>query len=215
MQSFLIWALASSWQRTCLPWAIMPPASTLITSDISIFLLVGILVICALVLSTMSLINSFVYPDCKFFLCQERKREVNWQCLHLILADSGSSGWQSPEQLLHGRQTRAVDLFSLGCVIFYCITGGSHPFGTHLERDINIVRNKMDLFLVEHIPEAVDLLIHLLNPDPVMRYMHFASWENSIFWLRILVSETIRSFSCDIKVFFLDPSLVCALSTFL
>ncbi|KAG2645267.1 hypothetical protein PVAP13_2KG424500 [Panicum virgatum] len=34
----------------------------------------------------------------------------------------GSSGWQAPEQLCHGRQTRAMDLFSLGCLIFYCIT---------------------------------------------------------------------------------------------
>ncbi|CAI0434854.1 unnamed protein product [Linum tenue] len=44
----------------------------------------------------------------------------------------GSSGWQAPEQLLQGRQTRAVDLFSLGCVLFFCITGGKHPFGTAL-----------------------------------------------------------------------------------
>ncbi|KAG2645269.1 hypothetical protein PVAP13_2KG424500 [Panicum virgatum] len=40
----------------------------------------------------------------------------------------GSSGWQAPEQLCHGRQTRAMDLFSLGCLIFYCITRGKHPF---------------------------------------------------------------------------------------
>ncbi|KAK4858391.1 hypothetical protein QYF36_023159 [Acer negundo] len=37
----------------------------------------------------------------------------------------GSSGWQAPEQLLHGCQTRAVDLFSLGCVMYFCITGGT------------------------------------------------------------------------------------------
>ncbi|KAE9450202.1 hypothetical protein C3L33_17889, partial [Rhododendron williamsianum] len=74
----------------------------------------------------------------------------------MLLASYGSSGWQAPEQLLHGRQTRAVDMFSLGCVLFYCITGGRHPFGDRLERDINIVKSKADLFLVEYIPEAVD-----------------------------------------------------------
>ncbi|XP_038723014.1 serine/threonine-protein kinase/endoribonuclease IRE1a-like isoform X2 [Tripterygium wilfordii] len=78
----------------------------------------------------------------------------------------GSSGWQAPEQLLHGRQTRAVDMFSLGCVLFYCITAGRHPFGNRLERDINIVKNQMDLFLVEHIPEAWDLISCLLNHNP-------------------------------------------------
>lgn len=84
-------------------------------------------------------------------------------------AGCGSSGWQSPEQLLHGRQTRAVDLFSLGCVLYYCITGGRHPFGSRLERDINIVKNQSDLFLVEHIPEAVHLFSRLLDPIAEMR----------------------------------------------
>ncbi|KAF3670600.1 Serine/threonine-protein kinase/endoribonuclease IRE1b [Capsicum annuum] len=73
----------------------------------------------------------------------------------------GSSGWQAPEQLLHGRQTRAVDMFSLGSVLFFCVTGGSHPFGNPLERDINITKNKVDLFLAEHIPEAVNLFSRL------------------------------------------------------
>lgn len=87
-----------------------------------------------------------------------------------LIAGCGSSGWQAPEQLLHGRQTRAVDMFSLGCVLFFCMTGGKHPFGDRLERDINIVKNKMDIFLVEHIPEAVDLISRLLNADPDVRY---------------------------------------------
>ena len=52
---------------------------------------------------------------------------------------------------------------------FFCITGGRHPFGDRLERDINIVKNKMDLFLVEFIPEAVDLFSCLLNSDPELR----------------------------------------------
>ena len=61
-------------------------------------------------------------------------------------------------------------MFSLGCLLFFCITGGRHPFGDSLERDINIVKNQMDLFLVEHMPEAVHLISRLLNPDPELRY---------------------------------------------
>lgn len=81
----------------------------------------------------------------------------------------GSSGWQAPEQLVQGRQTRAVDLFSLGCVLFFCMTAGRHPFGERLERDVNIVKNQKDLFLVEFIPEADDLISCLLNPNPDLR----------------------------------------------
>ena len=86
-----------------------------------------------------------------------------------LIIGCGSSGWQAPEQLLHGRQTRAVDLFSLGCVLFFCISGGRHPFGDRLERDMNIVKNQIDLFFVEYMPEAVDLISRLLNPDPELR----------------------------------------------
>ncbi|XP_050230423.1 serine/threonine-protein kinase/endoribonuclease IRE1a [Mercurialis annua] len=94
----------------------------------------------------------------------------------------GSSGWQSPEQLLHGRQTRAVDLFSLGCVLFFCITGGRHPFGERLERDINIVKNKKDLFLIEYFPEAEDLISRLLNHDPNLRPKSLDVLHHPIFW---------------------------------
>ncbi|CAM8985592.1 unnamed protein product [Rhodiola kirilowii] len=94
----------------------------------------------------------------------------------------GSSGWQAPEQLLHGRQTRAVDMFSLGCVLFYCVTGGRHPFGNHLERDVNIVNNRVDLFLVEHLPEAVDLFSKLLNPNPELRPKASAVLDHPLFW---------------------------------
>ncbi|XP_011069338.1 serine/threonine-protein kinase/endoribonuclease IRE1a-like isoform X2 [Sesamum indicum] len=95
---------------------------------------------------------------------------------------SGSSGWQAPEQLLHGRQTRGVDLFSLGCVLFFCITGGRHPFGNRLERDINIVKSKVDLFLVEHIPEAVDLILRLLDPNAEMRPRALEVLYHPLFW---------------------------------
>ncbi|XP_020260139.1 serine/threonine-protein kinase/endoribonuclease IRE1 isoform X2 [Asparagus officinalis] len=94
----------------------------------------------------------------------------------------GSSGWQAPEQLLCGRQTRAVDLFSLGCILFFCITKGRHPFGTHIERDSNIVNNRIDLFLVDHMPEAWDLLSRLLNHDPNLRPSAAEVLHHPFFW---------------------------------
>ena len=82
----------------------------------------------------------------------------------------GSSGWQAPEQLRNERQTRAVDLFSLGCMLFFCLTGGKHPFGENIERDVNIINSRKDLFLIDHIPEATDLISGLLSPNPDTRY---------------------------------------------
>ncbi|KAF2310247.1 hypothetical protein GH714_007401 [Hevea brasiliensis] len=94
----------------------------------------------------------------------------------------GSSGWQAPEQLLHERQTRAVDLFSLGCVLFSCVTGGKHPFGDNIERDVNIVNDRKDLFLVENIPEAVDLFSRLLDPKPDNRPKAQEVLSHPFFW---------------------------------
>ncbi|ESQ31980.1 hypothetical protein EUTSA_v10003683mg [Eutrema salsugineum] len=95
---------------------------------------------------------------------------------------SGSSGWQAPEQLRNERQTRAVDLFSLGCVLFFCMTAGKHPYGDNFERDINILNDRKDLFLIESLPEAVHLLSGLLHPDPNLRPRAQEVLHHPLFW---------------------------------
>ncbi|KAJ4900476.1 Serine/threonine-protein kinase/endoribonuclease IRE1b [Raphanus sativus] len=95
---------------------------------------------------------------------------------------SGSSGWQAPEQLRNERQTRAVDLFGLGCVLFFCMTAGKHPYGDNFERDINILNDRKDLFLIESIPEAVHLLSGLLHPDPNLRPTAQEVLHHPLFW---------------------------------
>ncbi|KAK4368226.1 hypothetical protein RND71_012018 [Anisodus tanguticus] len=112
----------------------------------------------------------------------------------------GSSGWQAPEQLLHGRQTRAVDMFSLGSVLFFCVTGGSHPFGSPLERDINITKNKVDLFLVEHIPEAVDLFSRLLDPNAELRPKAVEVLAHPFFWTAEMRLSFLRDSSDRVEL---------------
>ncbi|XP_076952758.1 serine/threonine-protein kinase/endoribonuclease IRE1a-like isoform X2 [Bidens hawaiensis] len=106
---------------------------------------------------------------------------------------SGRSGWQAPEQLLHGCQTQAVDMFSLGCVLFFCMTRGKHPFGDPHERDVNVTKNKVSLFLVERIPEALDLCSRLLNHNPELRPKILEVLCHPLFWN----SETRMSFLRD------------------
>lgn len=36
-------------------------------------------------------------------------------------------------------QTVAVDIFSAGCVCYYVLSGGQHPFGSSFERQANII----------------------------------------------------------------------------
>lgn len=107
----------------------------------------------------------------------------------------GSSGWQAPEQLRRERQTRAIDLFSLGCILFFCITGGKHPYGENFERDVNIVNNRKDLFLIDNIPEAIDLISRLLDPRPDLRPTAVEVLHHPMFWN----SETRLSFLRDVS----------------
>lgn len=78
----------------------------------------------------------------------------------------GTSGWTAPEKLTGGRQKREMDMFSLGCVLFYCVTRGWHPFGDDDERDRNI-RDKYikNLNLIQDFPEAFDLIPSLLENE--------------------------------------------------
>ncbi|XP_071701769.1 serine/threonine-protein kinase/endoribonuclease IRE1a-like [Rutidosis leptorrhynchoides] len=96
---------------------------------------------------------------------------------------SGSSGWKAPEQLLSGRQTQSMDMFSLGCVLFYCITCGKHPFGGEPhERDFKVSKNKVNLILLKQIPEATDLITKLLNPDSKLRPKASEVLHHPLFW---------------------------------
>nr|XP_031288906.1 serine/threonine-protein kinase/endoribonuclease IRE2 isoform X1 [Camelus dromedarius] len=54
----------------------------------------------------------------------------------------GTEGWMAPEllQLLPpDSPTSAVDIFSAGCLFYYVLSGGSHPFGESLYRQANIL----------------------------------------------------------------------------
>ena len=62
------------------------------------------------------------------------------------------------------RKTQMVDVFALGCVYFYVLTGGSHPFGAGVEVESNILKNATTLEKLKHQPVAVDLIQKTLSP---------------------------------------------------
>ncbi|EXC21535.1 Serine/threonine-protein kinase/endoribonuclease ire-1 [Morus notabilis] len=96
---------------------------------------------------------------------------------------AASTGWKAPEQLqLVGRQTKKMDLFSLGCILFYCITGGKHPFGHSDERDGNIRKKQPDLSSIEDFPEAFDLISSLLQFDLEKRPEASEVMHHPLFW---------------------------------
>jgi len=77
-------------------------------------------------------------------------------------AGAGTAGWRAPERLAPGaRQGRAVDTWALGCLLFYCLSGGGHPWGdAPLHRDAAVAGGAApQLGRLAAMPEAVDLLV--------------------------------------------------------
>ncbi|TFK53124.1 hypothetical protein OE88DRAFT_1656990 [Heliocybe sulcata] len=71
------------------------------------------------------------------------------------------------------RLTKAVDIFALGCLFYYVLTNGGHPYGDRYEREVNIIRNMkcldgLDRF-GEEGSEAANLIGMMLDPEPSAR----------------------------------------------
>ena len=71
--------------------------------------------------------------------------------------------------------TRSVDIFALGCLYYYVLTNGLHPFGDRFERDFNIVKNAKNLEGLERFgeegAEGVDLITKMLSPEAYDRWV--------------------------------------------
>ncbi|KAI0058346.1 kinase-like protein [Artomyces pyxidatus] len=85
------------------------------------------------------------------------------------------------------RLTKSVDIFALGCLYYYCLSNGGHPFGDRFEREVNILRNSRSLDALEGFgeegSEAVDLISSMLapeasdRPDTTQCLMHPYFWD--------------------------------------
>jgi len=99
------------------------------------------------------------------------------------------------------RATKAIDIFSLGCVFYYVMTQGCHPFdigGTSLGRDLNIKENRFstqDLRLHNYQFDADDLIMQMLKHDPKHRPDTQAVRKHPYFW----PVEDKLDFLCDVS----------------
>ncbi|CAE6519436.1 unnamed protein product [Rhizoctonia solani] len=91
-----------------------------------------------------------------------------------IGSNSGSGSGSGSSNATSGtRLTRSVDVFALGCLFFYVLSGGDHAFGDRFERDVNILRDEKRLGWLERLGEegfeAIGLIEKMLSPDPKKR----------------------------------------------
>ncbi|KAJ5390978.1 Serine/threonine-protein kinase ppk4 [Penicillium cataractarum] len=161
-----------------------------------------------------------------FGLC--KKLEDNQSSFRATTAHAaGTSGWRAPELLVdddnvgmssesqhtessepavvdpqtNRRATRAIDIFSLGCVFYYVLTRGSHPFDKNgkFMREANIVKGQFDLEelnrLGDYAFEADDLIRSMLSLDPRQRPDASQVLMHPFFW----PPSDRLSFLCDVS----------------
>ncbi|EGC29399.1 hypothetical protein DICPUDRAFT_58819 [Dictyostelium purpureum] len=95
---------------------------------------------------------------------------------------SDSHGWQ-PAEYLNGtnRNTKKVDIFSIGCVVYYLLTG-THPFGQRFNREKNVLKGKFDIELIADKPDLHQLIQSMIQFNPDKRPSIIECLNHPFFW---------------------------------
>lgn len=128
---------------------------------------------------------------------------------------AGTQGWRAAELLqklagVTGRANdrdvavrcgRMVDVFSLGCVFFYTLTLGYHPFGDFFEREKNILNGTPKaLDRITGLGEAHDLIRQMLQKEPEKRPTLRGCQEHPFFWSAERRIQFLCTISNQLKV---------------
>lgn len=105
------------------------------------------------------------------------------------------------EQVHHGSKTLATDLFSLGCVIEFCVALGSYPFGDILaQSQKGILEKKLNLTRAKYLPEAFHLICKLLMPPQYHGLKAIDVLSHPLFWSPRKRVAFLRSFNKELLI---------------
>ncbi|KAL4624470.1 serine/threonine-protein kinase/endoribonuclease IRE2 [Arapaima gigas] len=101
----------------------------------------------------------------------------------------GTEGWIAPEVLRdppRDKPTSAVDIFSAGCVFYYVVSRGQHPFGDTIHRQANILTGQytLDHFMEDQHDDVIarDLIERMISAEPQFRPSTACILKHPFFW---------------------------------
>nr|XP_046227738.1 serine/threonine-protein kinase/endoribonuclease IRE1 isoform X2 [Scatophagus argus] len=102
----------------------------------------------------------------------------------------GTEGWIAPEVLRDtpgNKPTAAVDVFSAGCVFYFVISRGQHPFGDALRRQVNILSGEYSLshFIEDTHDDVIarDLIEQMIDAEAESRPSTACVLKHPFFWI--------------------------------
>lgn len=131
---------------------------------------------------------------------------------------TGTDGWIAPEMLNGERTTCAVDIFSLGCVFYYVLSDGTHPFGDPLRRQANILCGETNLTALQGISSndrelALLLIKTMICRNPAERPPASSICNYPIFWNPGEILSFFQDISDRMEKDQLDSPALIALET--
>ncbi|XP_038069445.1 serine/threonine-protein kinase/endoribonuclease IRE1-like [Patiria miniata] len=128
---------------------------------------------------------------------------------------AGTEGWIAPEMLTgEERTTTAVDVFSLGCVFYYLLSSGKHPFGDSLHRQANILTGCYSLDKLS--PDDLisrELISQMIERLPADRPTSRSILKHPFFWNREKQLMFFQDVSDRIEKEALDCELLVTMET--
>ncbi|KAM9314141.1 serine/threonine-protein kinase/endoribonuclease IRE1 [Pholidichthys leucotaenia] len=101
----------------------------------------------------------------------------------------GTEGWIAPEVLRdipENKPTAAVDVFSAGCIFYYVVSRGQHPFGDALRRQVNILSGEYSLshFMEDTHDDVIakDLIVQMISAEADSRPSTACVLKHPFFW---------------------------------
>ncbi|KAJ1349395.1 hypothetical protein KIN20_004957 [Parelaphostrongylus tenuis] len=96
---------------------------------------------------------------------------------------AGTDGWIAPEMLTAESTSFPVDIFSLGCIFYYVLSDGDHPFGDSLHRQTNIVNGDYALRGIKNdVSVAIALIESMIQRVPDTRPSIHCVLAHPFFW---------------------------------
>uniref|UniRef100_A0A0K0FBV6 non-specific serine/threonine protein kinase n=1 Tax=Strongyloides venezuelensis TaxID=75913 RepID=A0A0K0FBV6_STRVS len=116
-----------------------------------------------------------------FGLCKRLK--FNCNSISRVSGMTGTEGWMAPEILnSEASVTVSIDIFALGCIYYYVLANGKHPFGDNIKRQDNIIHGRFNLEIIIDNDVAVHLIEAMIHNSPLYRPSAVSVLSHPMFW---------------------------------